>query len=139
MDNTTLKTESFLSIGLPLGTIQKSIINFTPAEYPSWSEKATEYVRGAMATLAVIWPASTIWKESVLESLTNLDVALEYSSKMHHFNSFFADKVKFCNVSCIILVLRFTKKNKRNALQICRGFESNLSCILHFSYSGDKR
>jgi hypothetical protein len=99
MDNITLKTESFLSIGLSLGTIQKSIINFSPAEYSSWSEKVTEYVRGALATLTVIWPIS---KESVLESLTILDVAVEFSSKMHHFNSFFADKVKFCDVSCII-------------------------------------
>jgi hypothetical protein len=110
MDNTTLKTESFLSIGLPVGTIQKSIANFRPAEYSSWSEKANEYVRGALATLTVIWPALTVWKQSVLESLTSLDVPMEFSSKIHHFNGFFIDKVKFCNVSRIIF--RFTKKKK---------------------------
>lgn len=102
MDNTTLKTESLLSIGLPLGTIQKSIINFKPDQYSSWTDKVTEYVRCALATLTVIWPALTIWKGSVLEYLTSLDVALGFTPKMDHFNSFFADKVMLCNVSYII-------------------------------------
>jgi hypothetical protein len=102
MNNTTLKTESLLSTGLPLGTIQKSVVNFKPAQYSSWSDKATECVRCALATLTVIWPALTIWKGSVLESLTSLDVGLAFSPKMDHLNSFFADKVKFCTVSYII-------------------------------------
>ncbi|PNF43521.1 hypothetical protein B7P43_G09313 [Cryptotermes secundus] len=92
MDNTTLKTESLLSIGLPLGTIQKSILNFMPAQYSSWTDKITEYVRCALATLTLFWPALTIWKGNALEYLTSLDVILGFSTKMDRFNSFFADK-----------------------------------------------
>jgi hypothetical protein len=98
----TLKSESFANIGLPVETLQKSVINFRPAAYSNWSDKVTEYVTSALASLAVIWPALTAWKASVLEHLASLDVALEFSPKMHHFNSFFAEKVKFCNVSCIV-------------------------------------
>jgi hypothetical protein len=99
VDNTTLKTESSLDIGLLLGTVQKSIVNFSPAQYSSWSDNAVEYIRCALATLTVMWPSLAIWKGGVPKSLTSFDVGSALSSEMDHLNSFFADKVHFTNFS----------------------------------------
>jgi hypothetical protein len=97
MHNATPKTDSFLGNGLPLGTVQKSAEAFKATQYFSWAHSVTEYTRCALATLTLMWPAVAVWKGSILEHLTSFDVASAFSSKMNHLNSFFTDKVQFCN------------------------------------------
>jgi hypothetical protein len=123
MDNTTLKTESSLDNGLLSGTVLKSVVNFSPTLYSSWSDSVTEYIRCALATLTVMWPSLAMWKAGVLKSLTGFDVAPAFSAEMAHLNSFFADKVHFTNFSYIILLCQLDKDktlptSKHNTLNI---------------------
>ena len=102
MYNTTLKTESFFGIGLSLETNQKSVVDFTSAQYSNWSDKVAEYVKCLLATLTVRWPELTVWKGGVLASLVSFEGAPTLLSKMDHLNNFITVKVN-CLHSYIVL------------------------------------
>jgi hypothetical protein len=99
MDNKTLTTEPSLGFSLLFGTVPKSVVNISHAQYSSWSENAIEYIRCVLATLTAMWPSLAVWKGDVLKFLTTSDVASESSSEMDHLKSFFTDKVHFKNFS----------------------------------------
>jgi hypothetical protein len=102
MYNTTLKTESFFGIGLSLETNQKSVVDFTSAQYSNLSDKVAEYVKCLLATLTVRWPELTVWKGGVLASLVSFEGAPTLLSKMDHLNNFITVKVN-CLHSYIVL------------------------------------